>query len=70
MRDTGIVIAEPIGTAWLNALQMTIVPLVVSLLVTGVAATAEAACAGRRRRPRTRLYLSACSGSSRRSPRS
>lgn len=45
--DSGIVIAQPIGTAWLNALQMTIVPLVVSLLVTGVAATAEAARAGR-----------------------
>lgn len=40
-------IAEPIGTAWLHALQMTIVPLVVSLLITGVAATAEAAKAGR-----------------------
>ncbi|GAA0332399.1 hypothetical protein GCM10009087_48240 [Sphingomonas oligophenolica] len=44
---TGIVIAQPVGTAWLNALQMTIVPLVVALLVTGVAATAEAARAGR-----------------------
>ncbi|MEO8375681.1 MAG: cation:dicarboxylase symporter family transporter [Sphingomonas bacterium] len=44
---TGILIAQPIGTAWLNALQMTIVPLVVALLVTGVAATAEAARAGR-----------------------
>lgn len=42
----GLVIAQPIGTAWLNALQMTIVPLVVSLLITGVAATAEAARAG------------------------
>jgi proton glutamate symport protein len=42
-----IAVAEPIGHAWLNALQMTIVPLVVSLLVTGVAATAEAAQAGR-----------------------
>ncbi len=40
-------VAEPIGTAWLHALQMTIVPLVVSRLVTGVAATAEAARAGR-----------------------
>ena len=40
-------IAEPIGGLWLNALQMTIVPLVVSLLVTGVAASAEAARAGR-----------------------
>jgi proton glutamate symport protein len=43
----GIVIGQPIGTAWLNALQMTVVPLVVALLVTGVAATAEAARAGR-----------------------
>ena len=42
----GLVVAQPIGTAWLNALQMTIVPLVVSLLITGVAATAEAARAG------------------------
>lgn len=44
---TGILFAQPVGTAWLNALQMTIVPLVVALLVTGVAATAEAARAGR-----------------------
>ncbi len=43
---TGIVIAQPIGTAWLNGLQMTIVPLVVSLLVIGIAATADAARAG------------------------
>ncbi len=42
-----ITVARPIGSAWLNALQMTIVPLVVSLLITGVAATAEAAQAGR-----------------------
>ena len=42
-----IAIAQPIGSAWLHALQMTIVPLVVSLLITGVAATAEAAQAGR-----------------------
>jgi len=39
--------AQPIGTAWLNALQMTIIPLVVALLVTGIAATAEAARASR-----------------------
>jgi Na+/H+-dicarboxylate symporter len=44
---TGIAFAEPVGTAWLNALRMTIVPLVVALLVTGVAQTAEAARAGR-----------------------
>lgn len=39
--------AQPVGQAWLNALQMTIVPLVVALLITGVTATAEAAAAGR-----------------------
>lgn len=42
-----ISIAEPIGGLWLNALQMTIVPLVVSLLITGIAASAEAARASR-----------------------
>ncbi|HWW83105.1 MAG TPA: cation:dicarboxylase symporter family transporter [Vicinamibacterales bacterium] len=30
-------VAEPIGTLWVNAIRMTVVPLVVSLLVTGVA---------------------------------
>ena len=45
--DAAVAAIEPIGTAWLNALRMTIVPLVVSLLITGIAATAEAARAGR-----------------------
>ncbi|MDT8760046.1 dicarboxylate/amino acid:cation symporter [Sphingomonas psychrotolerans] len=48
--QTGLAVAEwaqPIGQAWLNGLQMTIVPLVVALLITGVTATAEAAQAGR-----------------------
>ena len=39
--------ADPIGALWLNALRMTIVPLVVALLITGIAQTAEAARAGR-----------------------
>ncbi|GAA4770557.1 dicarboxylate/amino acid:cation symporter [Stakelama sediminis] len=38
---------QPVGTAWLNALRMTIVPLVVALLVTGIGATAAAARASR-----------------------
>ncbi len=42
-----LAVAQPLGTAWLHGLQMTIVPLVVSLLVIGVAATADAARAGR-----------------------
>jgi Na+/H+-dicarboxylate symporter len=40
-------LAEPVGTAWLNALRMTIVPLVTSLLIVGIATTAEAANASR-----------------------
>ena len=40
-------IAQPIGEAWLAGLRMTIIPLVVSLLITGVAATAETARSGR-----------------------
>lgn len=50
-------VAEPIGSAWLHGLQMTIVPLVVSLLVTGVAATAEAAKAGRLAARAIALYI-------------
>lgn len=45
--DWGSAIASPVGTAWLNGLQMTIVPLVVALLVIGIADTANAARAGR-----------------------
>lgn len=39
--------ADVIGTLWLNGLRMTVVPLVVALLVTGIAQTAAAAKAGR-----------------------
>lgn len=42
-----VAVAKPIGSAWLNGLQMTVMPLVFALLVTGIAATAEAARAGR-----------------------
>jgi Na+/H+-dicarboxylate symporter len=48
--ERGLAVAsyvQPLGQAWLNGLQMTIVPLVVALLITGVTATAEAAQAGR-----------------------
>ena len=40
-------IAEPVGGLWLDALRMTIIPLIVALLITGIATTAEAARAGR-----------------------
>jgi Na+/H+-dicarboxylate symporter len=36
-----------IGTLWLNALKMTIIPLVFGLLVTGIASIADAAATGR-----------------------
>lgn len=39
--------ADIIGSVWLNALRMTVVPLVVALLITGIAQTALAARAGR-----------------------
>lgn len=42
-----IAYVQPIGTAWLNGLRMTIVPLVVALLVTGIGQTAAAARASR-----------------------
>lgn len=45
--DGVIGILEPIGNLWLNALRMTIVPLVVALLITGIAASAEAARANK-----------------------
>ncbi len=47
-----IAIADVIGALWLNALRMTVVPLVVALLVTGIVQTAAAARAGRLRRER------------------
>lgn len=42
-----VAIADVIGALWLNALRMTVVPLVVALLVTGIVQTAAAARAGR-----------------------
>lgn len=38
---------DPIGALWLRALQMTIIPLVVALLVTGIVTSVAAARAGR-----------------------
>ncbi len=40
-------IADVVGSLWLNALQMTVIPLVVALLITGIAQTAAAANAGK-----------------------
>lgn len=47
VRDGALSVASFVGTLWLNGLKMTVIPLVVTLLVTGVAKSAEAAKAGR-----------------------
>ena len=46
-RDDVLSAASFVGTLWLNALKMTVIPLVVALLVVGVAKSAEAAQTGR-----------------------
>src|SRR4030095_4450010 len=48
---------QPIGRLWLNALQMTVVPLVVALVVVGVAATSDAAASGRTARRALIVFL-------------
>ena len=44
---TAASIAQPIGRLWLSALQMTVVPLVLALVILGVATAADAATSGR-----------------------
>jgi proton glutamate symport protein len=46
-RDDALGTASFVGTLWLNGLKMTVIPLVITLLVTGVAKSAEAARGGR-----------------------
>lgn len=47
LREPLIQVTSIVGTLWLNALKMTVIPLIVALLVTGIARTAEAARGGR-----------------------
>ncbi len=42
-----VAVVDALGQLWLNALRMTIIPLVFSLLVTGIASIADAASTGR-----------------------
>ena len=42
-----IELVEAIGTLWLNALRMTVVPLIFAVMVTGIAGVADAAATGR-----------------------
>ena len=50
-------VMQPIGDLWLNALQMTVVPLVVALVVLGVASTSDAAASGRTARRAILVFL-------------
>jgi proton glutamate symport protein len=47
---TGLRVADgiaPIGTLWVNAIRMTVIPLVVSLIITGVASVSDIKAIGR-----------------------
>lgn len=50
-------LVQPLGRLWLNALQMTVVPLVVALVVVGVATTQDAAASGRTARRAIVVFL-------------
>lgn len=50
-------IVQPIGRLWLNALQMTVVPLVAALVVVGVNAASDAASSGRTARQAIVVFL-------------
>ena len=50
-------IAQPIGKLWLNALQMTVVPLVAALVVLGVSTASDAAASGRIARRAIAIFL-------------
>ena len=47
VRDAALTVTGFVGTLWLNALKMTVIPLVVALLIVGIAKGAEAAQGGR-----------------------
>lgn len=50
-------IVQPVGRLWLNALQMTVVPLVAALVVIGVNAASDAAASGRTARMAIGVFL-------------
>lgn len=47
VRSGALGVAGFVGTLWLNALKMTVIPLVIALLVTGIAKSREAAMGGK-----------------------
>ena len=63
MREPALQVSGFVGGLWLNALKMTVIPLVVALLVIGIAKGAEAARAGKIA-GRTVLWIAiVCTGS-------
>jgi Na+/H+-dicarboxylate symporter len=47
LRSSALEVSAFIGTLWLNALKMTVIPLVIALLITGIAKSREAALGGK-----------------------
>ena len=63
IREPALQSAAMVGGLWLNALKMTVIPLVVALLVVGVARGAEAARAGRIASRSVMWIVVVCTGS-------
>ncbi|HEU4704263.1 MAG TPA: cation:dicarboxylase symporter family transporter [Sphingomicrobium sp.] len=63
LREPALQASNVIGGLWLNALKMTVIPLVVALLVIGVARGAEAARAGRIAGRSMLWFVMVCTGS-------
>src|SRR5260370_41059693 len=38
---------DPVGTLWVNAIRMTVIPLIFSLIITGIASAADVKALGR-----------------------
>lgn len=54
---------QPIGTLWVNAIRMTVIPLVVSLLITGVASVADLRAVGQLGRRTLGVFAGLLAGS-------
>jgi Na+/H+-dicarboxylate symporter len=63
IREPALQVSGLVGGLWLNALKMTVIPLVVALLVVGIARGAEAARAGRIAGRTVIWIVAVCTGS-------
>ena len=63
-------VVQPIGKLWLNALQMTVVPLVLALVIVGVNTASDAAASGRTARRAIVVFVDPAHRAARCSPRS